>query len=80
MIKQNAASEREQPLNEGSPLCYVGVNVGALTVKVVAVQGDKREARVAAHLGRPAEVVRQLLATNSGFSSASSSRQFASQS
>ena len=63
MIKQHAASDREQPLDDGSALCYVGVNVGALTVKVVAVRGDTREARVAAHLGRPGEVLRQLLAT-----------------
>ena len=60
MIKQNAASDREQPLNEGSAPCYVGVNVGALTVKVVAVRGDTREARVAAHLGRPVEVGRRI--------------------
>ena len=44
-------------------MCYLGVNLGALTVKVVAVRGDAREARVAAHQGRPVEVLKQLLAT-----------------
>ena len=43
-------------------MCYLGVNLGALTVKVVAVRGDAREARVAAHQGRPLEVLKQLLA------------------
>jgi predicted CoA-substrate-specific enzyme activase len=38
------------------------VNLGALTVKVVAVRSDAREARVAAHQGRPGEVLKQLLA------------------
>jgi predicted CoA-substrate-specific enzyme activase len=39
------------------------MNLGALTVKVVAVRGDTREARVAAHHGRPLEALNQLLAT-----------------
>jgi len=39
------------------------VNLGALTVKVVTVRGDAREARVAAHQGRPLEVLERLLAT-----------------
>jgi len=43
-------------------MCYLGVNLGALTVKVVAVRGDAREARVAAHQGRPVEVLKRLLA------------------
>jgi len=44
-------------------MCCVGVNLGALTVKAVAVRGDAREARVAAHQGRPLEVLKQVLAT-----------------
>ena len=44
-------------------MCYLGVNLGALTVKVVAVCGDAREAKVAAHQGRPQEVLNQLLAS-----------------
>jgi activator of 2-hydroxyglutaryl-CoA dehydratase len=43
-------------------MCCVGVNLGALTVKVAAVRGESREARVAAHLGRPVEVLGELLA------------------
>ena len=40
----------------------VGINIGALTVKVVAVQSDVEIARVMAHRGRPLEVLDQLLA------------------
>jgi predicted CoA-substrate-specific enzyme activase len=43
-------------------MCYLGVNLGALTVKVVAMRDGTREARVAAHQGRPLEVLKQLLA------------------
>ena len=42
-------------------MSYVGVNLGALTVKVVAVRGGAREARVATHQGRPLEVLKALL-------------------
>jgi predicted CoA-substrate-specific enzyme activase len=51
----------EQPLAGGVAAFCLGVNVGALTVKVVAVRGDTREARVVPHLGRPAEVLKKLL-------------------
>jgi predicted CoA-substrate-specific enzyme activase len=43
-------------------MCCLGVNLGALTVKVVAARDGTREARVAAHQGRPLEVLKQLLA------------------
>ena len=33
-------------------MCHLGVNIGALTVKVVAVRGDTREAGTVAHQGR----------------------------
>ncbi|MDH3287544.1 MAG: anhydro-N-acetylmuramic acid kinase [Betaproteobacteria bacterium] len=42
---------------------YVGVNVGALTVKVAAIRGDTRSARVLAHQGRPLKVLDELLAS-----------------
>ena len=61
MIRQNAVSAVEQPLKGGTAMSYVGVNLGALTVKVVAVRGGAREARVAAHQGRPLEVLKALL-------------------
>jgi activator of 2-hydroxyglutaryl-CoA dehydratase len=40
----------------------LAVNLGALTVKVVAVRGDTRQARVVPHQGRPLEVLKKLLA------------------
>ena len=40
----------------------LGVNLGALTVKVVAVCGDTQRARVVPHQGRPLEVLKKLLA------------------
>jgi hypothetical protein len=41
----------------------VGVNIGALTVKVVAVRADDaRNVKVVAHQGRPLEVLEGLLA------------------
>jgi predicted CoA-substrate-specific enzyme activase len=42
-------------------MSFVGVNIGALTVKVVTLRGDARDATVAAHQGRPIEVLDQLL-------------------
>jgi hypothetical protein len=40
----------------------LAVNLGALTVKVVAVRGDTRQARAVPHQGRPLEVLKKLLA------------------
>lgn len=40
----------------------VGINVGALTVKVVALRGDRTTAVMAAHQGRPLDVLGRLLA------------------
>ena len=42
--------------------CCVGINIGALTVKVAALLGGTNIARVAAHRGRPLETLRELLA------------------
>ena len=42
-------------------LFCVGVNIGSLSVKVVALRGDERTACVAAHQGRPLDVLRGLL-------------------
>ena len=42
---------------------YVGVNIGALTVKVVALKGDETIfPQVQAHQGRPKQVLEELLA------------------
>mgnify|MGYP003423024714 FL=1 len=38
-------------------MSYVGINIGALTVKVAAIRGDARNATVVAHQGRPLEVL-----------------------
>ena len=43
-------------------MSFVGVNIGALTVKVAAVRGDARHATVVAHQGRPLEVLKDVLA------------------
>jgi hypothetical protein len=42
-------------------MSYIGVNIGALTVKVVAVRADATTAKVTAHQGRPLEVLQELL-------------------
>jgi len=44
-------------------MSYVGVNIGALAVKAVALRDDARTARVAPHRGRPLEVVNELVAS-----------------
>jgi predicted CoA-substrate-specific enzyme activase len=38
------------------------MNIGALSVKVVVLDGERREARVALHCGRPLETLREMLA------------------
>ncbi len=43
-------------------MSYAGINIGALTVKVVSVQSHVQNAKVMAHQGRPLEVLEQLLA------------------
>jgi activator of 2-hydroxyglutaryl-CoA dehydratase len=43
-------------------MSYVGINIGALTVKVAALQGDDRSAAVLAHQGRPLEILNDILA------------------
>ena len=43
-------------------MSYVGINIGALTVKVAAIRGDARNATVVAHQGRPLEVFTEVLA------------------
>lgn len=43
-------------------MSHVGVNIGALTVKVAALRGDARTATVLAHQGRPFEILDEVLA------------------
>ena len=40
----------------------VGINIGALTVKAVALRGDDKAAQVLPHQGRPLEVLKTILA------------------
>ena len=42
-------------------MSYVGINIGALTVKVVSLGADRVHFRVVNHRGRPVQVVRELL-------------------
>src|SRR5271157_3392526 len=42
-------------------MVFVGFNIGALTVKVAALHGDARTAKVVSHQGRPVEVLKELL-------------------
>jgi predicted CoA-substrate-specific enzyme activase len=39
-----------------------GVNIGALSVKAVALHGERKDARVALHYGRPREALKEMLA------------------
>ncbi|HIQ21977.1 MAG TPA: hypothetical protein EYH34_12200, partial [Planctomycetes bacterium] len=41
---------------------YIGINIGAVAVKVVCLAGDRARWRAAAHQGRPLEVMQSLLA------------------
>ena len=43
-------------------MSYIGVNIGALTVKVAAIRGNTRSATVLAHQGRPLEILKEVLA------------------
>jgi predicted CoA-substrate-specific enzyme activase len=43
-------------------MSFAGVNIGALSVKAVALDGEGREARVALHCGRPLETLKEMLA------------------
>jgi activator of 2-hydroxyglutaryl-CoA dehydratase len=43
-------------------MSFVGINIGALTVKVVAVRAGARSAQVTVHQGRPLQILEQLLA------------------
>ncbi|MBN2559458.1 MAG: hypothetical protein JXQ75_00820 [Phycisphaerae bacterium] len=42
-------------------MSYVGINIGALTVKMVSLDDDHLHFRVVNHRGRPVQVVRELL-------------------
>jgi predicted CoA-substrate-specific enzyme activase len=60
----NIRPKKQHALSPGtSPAwCCVGVNIGAITVKVVALRGDDVFSKVKTHQGRPLEVLGELLA------------------
>ena len=60
-IRNNADSGLNLAQSQANAMACVGVNIGALTVKMVALRGPERTARVRSHLGRPLEVLQELL-------------------
>lgn len=44
-------------------MSYVGINVGAITIKAVALENTTSTARVESHQGRPLEILEHMLAT-----------------
>ncbi len=54
--------ENALPQETSTQPCYVGVNIGAVTVKAVALRGDDAFSSVKSHQGRPLEVLEELLA------------------
>ncbi|HSQ77758.1 MAG TPA: BadF/BadG/BcrA/BcrD ATPase family protein, partial [Nitrospirota bacterium] len=61
---KNILPKRENALPQGTlpELRYVGVNIGAISVKVVALRGDEVLSGVKSHQGRPLEALGELLA------------------
>jgi predicted CoA-substrate-specific enzyme activase len=60
---QNIQPEKQNALPlERQPECWVGVNIGAITVKAVALREDRVFSRVKTHQGRPLEALDELLA------------------
>src|SRR5690349_349364 len=47
----------------GAVMSHVGINIGAITIKAVALKNGATTARVEAHQGRPFDVLKDLLAT-----------------
>ena len=47
-------------------MSFVGINIGSLTVKVVALRGEARHAKVLPHQGRALEVLEEILADYGG--------------
>src|SRR5271157_3159872 len=62
-VKKSGVIHPDLEWRGGEAMSDVGVNVGALTVKVVALQPAGILARVVPHQGRPLEVLQELLAT-----------------
>jgi predicted CoA-substrate-specific enzyme activase len=54
--------KRSEDALESDAPSYVGVNIGALSIKVVSLQDGKTHARVVGHEGRPLTVLERVLA------------------
>ena len=55
--------EAPPPRRPGDSITYVGINIGALSVKVVGLRGDDDFcSQVVTHQGRPLEVLERVLA------------------
>jgi predicted CoA-substrate-specific enzyme activase len=59
---ENILPKRRHSSPQGPPSSCVGVNIGAITVKAVALRGDEVVFRARPHQGRPLEVLGELLA------------------
>lgn len=42
-------------------MAFIGINIGAITVKVAALRGEARSAAILPHQGRPLEVLQEIL-------------------
>ena len=62
LIRNKADSGQDQAPPKENAMACVGVNIGALTVKVVTLRGDDRIAQVMPHQGRPLAVLKEILA------------------
>ena len=62
MALRRTVSEESLTNMDREAMKIVGVNIGALTVKVVALQGKDKRPAVMAHQGRPLAVLEKLLA------------------
>ena len=62
MVLGRTVSEESLTNMDREAMKIVGVNIGALTVKVVALQGKDKRPAVMAHQGRPLAVLEKLLA------------------
>jgi len=61
VISNKADSGQDQALPKENAMACVGVNIGATTVKVVALRGDHQFAKVMPHQGQPLEVLKDIL-------------------
>lgn len=59
--RETADLGRNHPSPTEDTIAYVGINIGALAVKIVTLRGEDRMVQVTPHQGRPLEVLKELL-------------------